>query len=141
MLGTKLNAENTDGSIAITLVNELGVGVARFPTMFPKFPTSITGHGDDIEIPKVAQDDQADYEGELVLVIGRDAKNVSEEEAYDYIVGYAVGNDVSARKWQMDPELIGTHPPPQISFSKTFDTFCPIGPCIVAAHVSFSSPE
>jgi 2-keto-4-pentenoate hydratase/2-oxohepta-3-ene-1,7-dioic acid hydratase in catechol pathway len=121
--------------------------------MFPKFPTSIIGYGDTIEIPKIAQDDQADYEGELVILIGKDAKNVSEADAWDYIVGYAVGNDVSARylatphtrwpavdvrhrKWQMDPELVGTHPPPQMSFSKAFDTFCPIGPCIVAAHVS-----
>jgi 2-keto-4-pentenoate hydratase/2-oxohepta-3-ene-1,7-dioic acid hydratase in catechol pathway len=65
--------------------------------MFPKFPTSITGYGDTIEIPQIAQDDQADYEGELVVVIGKDAKNVSQANAWDYIVGYAVGNDVSAR--------------------------------------------
>ena len=69
----------------------------RFPTMFPKFPNSVTGHGDDIEIPKIAQDEQADYEAELVVVIGKDAKNVEESDAYDYVVGYASGNDVSAR--------------------------------------------
>ena len=65
--------------------------------MFPKFPNSVTGHGEDIEIPKIAQDEQADYEAELVVVIGKDAKNVKESDAYDYVVGYASGNDVSAR--------------------------------------------
>lgn len=122
-------------SIHSYIVNELGVGVARFPTMFSKFPTSIIGSGDTIVVPKIAQDDQADYEIELVVVMGKDAKHCSLENALDHVVGYTVGNDVSARKWQMDPELIGTHPPPQISFSKAFDTFCPIGPMIVSARV------
>lgn len=69
----------------------------KFPIMFTKFPTSITGHGDDIEIPKIAQDDQADYEAELLVVIGKDAKDVEAAEAWDYVVGYAASNDVSAR--------------------------------------------
>lgn len=103
--------------------------------MFPKFPSSLIGPGEAIVVPKIAQDNQADYEGELVIVMGRDAKNKSLENALDDVVGYTIGNDVSARRWQMDPELIGTHPPPQISFSKAFDTFCPIGPMIVSAKV------
>ena len=69
----------------------------RFPILFPKFPNAVAGYGDDIEIPKLAQDDQADYEGELVIVIGKDAKNVAAKDAYNYIAGYTVGNDVSSR--------------------------------------------
>lgn len=69
----------------------------KFPIMFPKFPTSITGHGDDIEIPKIAQDDQADYEAELLVVIGKDAKDVQVADAWDFVLGYAASNDVSAR--------------------------------------------
>ncbi len=69
----------------------------RFPILFPKFPNAVAGYGDDIEIPKLAQDDQADYEGELVIVIGKDAKNIAAKDAYDYIAGYTVGNDVSSR--------------------------------------------
>ena len=78
-------------------VRELGVQPARFPTMFPKLPNAVAGYGDDVEIPKIAQDDQADYEGELTIVIGKDAKNVKAADAYDYVVGYTVANDVSAR--------------------------------------------
>lgn len=69
----------------------------RFPIMFPKQPNSIAGYGDNIVIPKIAQDDQADYEIELTVVIGKDAKNVAEKDALDYVLGYTVGNDVSAR--------------------------------------------
>lgn len=65
--------------------------------MFPKAPYSIAGYGDDMVIPKIAQDDQADYEGELTVVMGRNAKNVSVEDALDYVLGYTVANDVSAR--------------------------------------------
>jgi 2-keto-4-pentenoate hydratase/2-oxohepta-3-ene-1,7-dioic acid hydratase in catechol pathway len=50
-----------------------------------------------VEIPKICQDDQADYEGELVVIIGKDAKNVSKENALDYVLGYTAGNDVSSR--------------------------------------------
>ncbi|KAK5989555.1 Fumarylacetoacetate hydrolase domain-containing protein 2 [Cladobotryum mycophilum] len=93
-----------------THLNELGFKPARFPVMFPKFPNSIVGPGDSIEIPQIAQDDQADYEGEFVVIIGKDAKNVAKEDAWDYIVGYTVGNDVSARKWQQDPDLYLSDP-------------------------------
>ena len=78
-------------------VRELGVEPARFPCMFPKLPNAVAGYGDDVEIPKIAQDDQADYEGELTVVIGKDAKDVKAKDAYDYVVGYTVANDVSAR--------------------------------------------
>ncbi|KAH8799760.1 hypothetical protein F5884DRAFT_686359 [Xylogone sp. PMI_703] len=113
-------------------LNELGMKPPRFPVMFPKLPNAVCGYGDDVEIPKIAQDNQADYEGELVIVMGKDAKNVKAKDALEYVAGYTVGNDVSSRKWQWDPDLVGTSPPPQMSFSKSFDTFAPMGPCITS---------
>lgn len=86
----------------------------------------------NIPIPKIAQA-QCDYEGELVVVIGRDAKNVPEEAALDYVAGYTCGNDLSARDWQRDTLKAG--PVPQWSVSKSFDKFAPLGPCLVATHV------
>jgi 2-keto-4-pentenoate hydratase/2-oxohepta-3-ene-1,7-dioic acid hydratase in catechol pathway len=84
-------------------------------------------------IPKIAQDNQADYEGELCFIISRDAKDVAEADAYSYIGGYLCGNDVSSRKLQRDPLLAGTVP--QWNFSKGFDTYAPLGPQIVSTSV------
>jgi len=50
-----------------------------------------------VEIPKICQDEQADYEGELVVILGKDAKNVSKEDALEYVLGYTAGDDVSSR--------------------------------------------
>jgi len=91
-----------------------------------------------VEIPKIAQDSQADYEGELVIVMGKDCKNVSEDEALDYVLGYTSGNDVSSRKWQRDPKLAGGVP--QWSFSKSFDGYAPLGPCITSSKI-ISNPD
>lgn len=79
------------------IVKEIGVEPKRNPDIFMKVPYSICDYGDEVEIPKIAQDDQADYEGELVIVIGKDAKNVSEDDALNYVLGYTVADDVSAR--------------------------------------------
>lgn len=89
----------------IPTVKEIGMEPKPNPDMFPKAPCSISGHGDDVEIPKIAQDDQADYEGELTIVIGKDAKNISEEDALDYVLGYTVADDVSARSGNFKPVL------------------------------------
>ena len=67
------------------------------------------------------------------LVIGKDAKDVSVEEALDYVAAYTAGNDVSSRKLQRDPKLAGVVP--QWGFSKGFDTFAPMGPCLVASEL------
>lgn len=64
------------------------------------------------------------------IVIGKDAKDVSIDDALDYVGGYTAGNDVSSRKLQRDPELAGRVP--QWGFSKGFDTFAPLGPVLVA---------
>ena len=71
-----------------------------------------------------------DYEGELTVVISRDCKNISESEALDYVLGYTVGNDVSARNFQL-PETSGG----QFCYAKSFDNFAPIGPCIVSPEL------
>lgn len=68
------------------------------------------------------------------IVIGKEGKDISAEDALEYIAGYAVANDVSARTWQRDPKFAGSVP--QWCFSKGFDTFCPIGPMIVSPEVS-----
>ncbi|KAL2811257.1 hypothetical protein BJX63DRAFT_433548 [Aspergillus granulosus] len=91
-----------------------------------------TDHGEDIQIPSIAQE-QCDYEGELVVLIGKDAKNVSENEALDYVAGYTAGNDASAHDWQHGPDKAG--PIPQWMFSQFFDKYAPLGLCLVAAHV------
>jgi 2-keto-4-pentenoate hydratase/2-oxohepta-3-ene-1,7-dioic acid hydratase in catechol pathway len=64
------------------------------------------------------------------IIIGRDAKDVSEEEALDYVAAYTVGNDISSRKLQRDPAYAGKIP--QWGFSKGFDTFAPLGPVLVS---------
>jgi transcription initiation factor TFIIH subunit 2 len=71
-----------------------------------------------------------DYEGELTVVMGKDAKNVREAEALQYVLGYTVGNDVSARNFQL-PDTSGG----QFCYAKSFDGFAPVGPCIAAPGV------
>ena len=64
------------------------------------------------------------------MVIGKDAKNVQESEALEYVAAYTAGNDISSRKWQRDLNLAGGVP--QWGFSKGFDTFAPLGPALVS---------
>jgi len=92
------------------------------PVLFVKFPSSMIGHEDAITWPEGASE-QVDYEAELAVVIGREAKNVPAEQAMDYVGGYTVINDVSARDVQFtDGQWVR---------GKSFDTFCPIGPVLV----------
>jgi 2-keto-4-pentenoate hydratase/2-oxohepta-3-ene-1,7-dioic acid hydratase in catechol pathway len=65
--------------------------------------------------------------------MGKDAKDVPLEQALDYVVAYTVGNDISSRKLQRDPEFAGRIP--QWGFSKGFDNFAPLGPCLVASEL------
>jgi 2-keto-4-pentenoate hydratase/2-oxohepta-3-ene-1,7-dioic acid hydratase in catechol pathway len=71
-----------------------------------------------------------DYEGELTVLIGKDAKNVSEEHALDFVLGYTAGNDVSARNFQL-PETSGG----QFCYAKSMDGFAPVGPAIFSKEV------
>ncbi|KAI0053602.1 fumarylacetoacetate hydrolase [Auriscalpium vulgare] len=98
------------------------------PVLFYKPPTSVIGPGAAITIPKAAQPVDKhipDYEVELTIVIGKAAKNVSEADALDYVLGYTAGNDVSFRFYQFQVSQWG--------FSKSFDNTNPIGPCLVSA--------
>lgn len=99
---------------------ELGNEVPAEPMMFLKPNTSVIGPGDAIVRPP--QSERTDYEGELAAVIGRVAKNVSVEDALDYVFGYTIGNDVTARDLQKTDG--------QWARAKGFDTFCPLGPAI-----------
>ena len=94
---------------------------AEYPGLFAKYPTSVVGNGADIVIPRDSKN--LHYEGELVIVIGKKANNVSVAGASDYIFGVTAGNDVSERDWQRD-DL-------QWLRAKGSDTFGPIGPAIV----------
>ncbi|KAF2801520.1 uncharacterized protein BDZ99DRAFT_512834 [Mytilinidion resinicola] len=101
--------------------------------LFHSFSTCVHDHDEDVIIPQIAQNDQADYEGELVLAIGKDAKDVPLESAMDYIAAYTASNDVSSRKMQRDPNLAGRVP--QWGFSKGFNTFAPLGPALIASEL------
>ena len=116
----------------ICAVLEASRSLPPYPTTFTKPSHAVADHGEDIEVPVWASK-KLDYEGELVVVLGRDAKDGSEEEALNYVLGYTAGNDVSARDWQRDPELAGQIP--QWVYSKSLDKFAPLGPVLVAAHV------
>ena len=70
-----------------------------------------------------------DFEGELAVVIGKPARRVKRERALDYVLGYTIANDVSARDWQRDMSKSGS----QWCRAKSFDSFCPLGPWIVTA--------
>lgn len=94
------------------------------PTPFNKFPDALAADGDCIYLdPRYVE---YDYEAELVAVIGKTARNVSVEEALDYVFGYTCGNDLSTR----DLQFVRTN---QWLLSKTFDGFAPLGPCVVTA--------
>lgn len=103
---------------------ESGLEPPSAPMLFIKTTNSIVGPGEAIRYAS-SNSSQVDYEVELAAVIGRAARNVSPTEALDYVFGYTVCNDVSAR----DCQFADT----QWSRAKSFDTFCPLGPWIVTA--------
>jgi len=104
---------------------ESGAEIPKHPMIFMKAPTTVQNPGDPIVIPRFLRSDKVDFEGELGVVIGRPCKNVSPEEALSYVLGFVAANDVSARDWQK--EKGGG----QFCRGKSFDTFCPVGPCLV----------
>jgi 2-keto-4-pentenoate hydratase/2-oxohepta-3-ene-1,7-dioic acid hydratase in catechol pathway len=104
-------------------VAELGSSVPSEPILFLKPPTTVVGPGAAIAYPRHLSE-QVDYEAELAVVIGRQAYRVRSENADEYILGYTCANDVTARDLQRRDG--------QWTRSKGFDTFCPLGPWIVA---------
>jgi 2-keto-4-pentenoate hydratase/2-oxohepta-3-ene-1,7-dioic acid hydratase in catechol pathway len=99
--------------------------IPEFPVLFIKGLNSLQNPGDPIFIPTRLRSEEVDYECELAVVIGRPCKNVSRKRALDYVFGYTCANDVSARDWQKRKG--GS----QWCRGKSFDSFCPLGPCLV----------
>ena len=106
---------------------EGGVPIPKNPILFMKNTGALQNPGDPIEIPKKLESTQVDYECELAVVIGKKCKNVSKDDALNYVLGYTCANDVSARDWQLNPALGGG----QWCKGKGFATFAPMGPCLV----------
>lgn len=102
---------------------ETGSNVPTAPIIFAKFPSSIIATGQAITWSKGITK-EVDWEGELAVVIGKRARNVSEEDAFKHVFGYTIANDVSARDLQLRTDAQWTR-------GKSLDTFCPLGPWIV----------
>lgn len=100
---------------------ETGRPAPTVPTLFTKSPRSVVGDGEPVVVPPHVT--QPDYEGELAVVIGRRCRDVPRERALDVVAGVTVAHDVSARDHQFTTG--------QFSWSKSFDTFCPLGPHVV----------
>ena len=105
---------------------EGGKAIPNEPVLFGKFPNTLIAHGEPIKLPKVAE--KVDYEAELVVVIGKRGRHIpNNDAALEYVGGYTVGHDVSARDWQFRGEE------KQWIIGKTFDTFAPTGPVLVTS--------
>jgi 2-keto-4-pentenoate hydratase/2-oxohepta-3-ene-1,7-dioic acid hydratase in catechol pathway len=105
---------------------ELGIALNDEPTIFFKPSSAIIGPGDAIILPNQSQ--QVELEAELTIVIGQMAKNVSEDDALDYVWGFTIANDVTARDLQFSDD--------QWARSKAFDSFCPLGPWIETEFIA-----
>lgn len=100
--------------------------IPTVPEVFLKAPTCVLDPSEPIMLPKIAGD-AVDGECELVAVIGKDCKNVSISSAMDYVLGYTIGNDVTARDVQA--AIL------QWGYAKGYDGFCPLGPMLVSAKI------
>lgn len=103
---------------------EQNLPVPEEPVVFSKFNSAIIGPLDSIKYP--CETEELDWEVELVIVIGKEGKNIPENEAMNYVFGYTVAHDVSARDWQLHRNG------GQFLIGKSMDCFCPLGPAIVA---------
>jgi 2-keto-4-pentenoate hydratase/2-oxohepta-3-ene-1,7-dioic acid hydratase in catechol pathway len=110
---------------------EMGGKAPEALVMFMKNPASACGDGDSIVIPPICDEHgpQVDYEGELALIVGRDCRDVPEQDALSVLAGYAAANDVTARWWQREGGG------GQFCRGKGFDTFCPIGAMVPVSAV------
>jgi 2-keto-4-pentenoate hydratase/2-oxohepta-3-ene-1,7-dioic acid hydratase in catechol pathway len=107
---------------------ETGAPLPPYPVLFFKNPASVQHPGAPIELPRWLRSDKVDYECELAVIIGRAARNVPRARALDYVLGYTCANDVSARDWQKEGGG------GQWCRGKSFDTFTPLGPCLVLSQ-------
>jgi 2-keto-4-pentenoate hydratase/2-oxohepta-3-ene-1,7-dioic acid hydratase in catechol pathway len=101
---------------------EGGIDLPASPMIFTKFPASVTGPFDTIDLPPGS----VDFEAELVVVIGRRAYDVPERDAWSYVAGLTVGQDLSERELQLQPPA-----PQQFSLAKSYPGFAPLGPVLV----------
>ncbi|RKK95650.1 hypothetical protein BFJ68_g14705 [Fusarium oxysporum] len=106
---------------------EANLPVPLDPVMWYKPRRALAGPG-EVPIPPIAANGFLDYEGELCIVLSRDARDVKVEEASDYILGYTIGNDLTARSYQ-DPKRGGG----QFTRCKAYDGFAPLGPILTNA--------
>lgn len=104
---------------------ETGARLPTHPVVFMKGPSAVQDPGAPIQLPRHLPSEEVDYEGELAVVIGTVCKNVPRERALEHVRGYTCANDVSARDWQ---KRLGGG---QWCRGKTFDTFAPLGPCLI----------
>lgn len=104
---------------------ETNAAIPTEPICFNKFPQTIVGPDDAVILPRVSN--QVDFEAELVAVIGKRGRRIPRSAAWDYVAGYTIGNDISARDWQKG------RPGGQWLLGKSADTFAPIGPYFVTA--------
>lgn len=102
---------------------ESGMAIPSTPTVFAKYSNAVIGPGEPILLPSVSK--EVDYEAELAFVIGRRGKDVPAARWTDFVFGYTIVNDVSARDFQRATT--------QWTIGKTFDTFAPMGPELVSA--------
>ncbi|KAH7121714.1 hypothetical protein EDB81DRAFT_665865 [Dactylonectria macrodidyma] len=108
---------------------ETNFNVPSQPVVFTKPADSIAGPFDDIHVHPDAQS-ELDYEGELCFIFGKDCKDVTEDNAMECVLGYTIGNDLSARNY-IPHEISGF----QMSYGKSFDAFAPFGPYIVHQRI------
>lgn len=106
---------------------ETGAKVPEYPVLFVKGINTLQHPGQPIVLPRHLRSDEVDYECELAVVIGKACKNVKKQDALKYVLGYTCCNDVSSRDWQI------ARGGGQWCRGKFFDTFCPLGPCLVTA--------
>ncbi|XP_076241896.1 oxaloacetate tautomerase FAHD2A, mitochondrial isoform X2 [Calliopsis andreniformis] len=104
---------------------EQGVSPPETPVVFSKFPSNIIGPRDNIMLPPIS--DKVDWEAELAIVIGKKCKALNKDEGEDCIFGYTIAQDITARDWQKSKRNGG-----QFLLGKAMDTFCPLGPAVVA---------
>ena len=127
------------GEEALAMFAAMGKPDIQLPTV-PNFyiaaASAVTGPGSPIRLPKVACT-QVDYEGEVAIVIGRDGADISASDAWKHVAGFTIANDVSARDIQQ--RAMTGDPTATIATAKSFDTFKPMGPCLVTAD-EFGEP-
>ncbi|HEY5877250.1 MAG TPA: fumarylacetoacetate hydrolase family protein [Ilumatobacteraceae bacterium] len=125
VLGPPVPQPQKSFAIGLNYIDHAAEGAMEVPAnplVFTKFPSCLTGPCADVEM----RSNFCDYEGELVVVIGRGGKDIPAERAWDHVVGVMVGQDISDRKAQFAAK------PPHFDLGKSFDTFGPTGPMLVS---------